>query len=271
MLHPPPREGASRTLAFPSAGLRSVIDRYWTWEGDGELPPFLPGTGSELLLVTEGRLFDTGRATGALPAAFHLIPRRHPLRLKTEGRARIVAVRFRSGGLRHFVADPVASLVDLCVPAADLWAEADRLEEIAGRGCDVAGLESFLSSLLRRERRCDAWLDSCVESTYYAPPGASVRRALRGAPVSLRQVERIFSEATGLGPKAFLRNVRFNRVVRAFCLGGRRDLAALALESGYCDQAHFTHDFRTLSGTTPAAFVRSLDRMSLFYNNSRPN
>lgn len=97
-----------------------------------------------------------------------------------------------------------------------------------------------------------------------------MRRALRGAPVSLRQVERIFTEATGLGPKAFLRNVRFNRVVRAFCLGGRRDLAALALESGYCDQAHLSHDFRTLSGATPAAFVRSLDSMSLFYNKSRP-
>ena len=33
------------------------------------------------------------------------------------------------------------------------------------------------------------------------------------------------------------------------------DLARVAVELGYSDQAHLTRDFRTVTGLTPAAFV----------------
>ena len=134
----------------------------------------------------------------------------------------------------------------------------------------VVLLDQFLQRCLHRYQQPDLWLDRWVEKLYYAQPGTLIRTLVAEAPLGLRQMERKCLEATGLGPKALTRYARFGRVVRAICLEGRRDLAALAQDNGFCDQAHLTTAFRTLSGLSPGRFLQGLDGMSFFYNTSRP-
>jgi AraC-like DNA-binding protein len=55
----------------------------------------------------------------------------------------------------------------------------------------------------------------------------------------------------GKAPKALARILRFERAVERLRAGD--DLAALALDCGYYDQAHFNRDFRAFAGTTPTA------------------
>ncbi|MBC8161027.1 MAG: AraC family transcriptional regulator [Roseiflexaceae bacterium] len=76
--------------------------------------------------------------------------------------------------------------------------------------------------------------------------------------ISERTLHRQLSRSLGLSPKLFARITRFQHVVARLreCNGPQRlDLAALALESGYTDQAHMTHEFRNLSGLTPRSFA----------------
>lgn len=54
------------------------------------------------------------------------------------------------------------------------------------------------------------------------------------------------------------RRIRLQEIARALASGDTTDLAALATELGYTDQAHLTADFRTTAGMTPGAYAREL-------------
>jgi AraC-like DNA-binding protein len=61
-----------------------------------------------------------------------------------------------------------------------------------------------------------------------------------------------FREEVGMPPKALARILRFERAVERLRDGD--ELAALALDAGYYDQAHFNRDFRAFAGVTPTAY-----------------
>ena len=53
-----------------------------------------------------------------------------------------------------------------------------------------------------------------------------------------------------------MRLARLNEVNRLLEKHRQLDLAAVAYESGYADQAHFIRDFKHFTGEKPTAFVR---------------
>ncbi len=66
-----------------------------------------------------------------------------------------------------------------------------------------------------------------------------------------RQFRRVCMDRTGLTPKLLSRILRFRHVAQALENRSRPDLASLALESGYSDQAHMNHEFRVFAGASP--------------------
>jgi AraC-like DNA-binding protein len=66
-----------------------------------------------------------------------------------------------------------------------------------------------------------------------------------------------FREQVGLGPKTVARVMRFDRAVNALRTPAA-ELADVAFDSGYFDQAHMNREFQALGGTTPRAFRESL-------------
>ena len=102
------------------------------------------------------------------------------------------------------------------------------------------------------------------------PPDAAVAEAARrlaGDPrlrvaalaadlgLSERQLRRRSLAAAGHAPKVLQRVLRLQRVVRAMDAGDA-DLARLAADHGYADQAHLTGECRELAGLAPAALHR---------------
>jgi AraC-like DNA-binding protein len=83
-----------------------------------------------------------------------------------------------------------------------------------------------------------------------------VEAIARDLGISERQLRRRFHAAVGYGPKTLARVQRFGRFVAAVD-AGRTDLAAMALDAGYADQAHLTREAGRLAGLPPAAFIRS--------------
>jgi AraC-like DNA-binding protein len=76
--------------------------------------------------------------------------------------------------------------------------------------------------------------------------------------LSERQLLRRFDTAVGYGPKTLHRVLRFRRVLAQLSrTGPATNLADLAVQAGYADQAHLTRETTRLAGRPPAALAKS--------------
>ncbi len=88
-------------------------------------------------------------------------------------------------------------------------------------------------------------------------PGARTAGLAGQLGVSDRQLRRRSDAAAGDGPATLHRVLRFRRfIARLDAAGDRLDLARIAAETGYADQAHLTRECGRLAGLLLAALAR---------------
>jgi AraC-like DNA-binding protein len=88
-------------------------------------------------------------------------------------------------------------------------------------------------------------------------PGARAELVAGQLGIGERQLRRRCQAAVGYGPRMLNRVLRFRRFVSRIDVGGDIDLATIAAEAGYADQAHLTRESNELAGLTPAALARA--------------
>lgn len=76
----------------------------------------------------------------------------------------------------------------------------------------------------------------------------------RAMPRRPRALQRLFSDYVGVSPKWVIRRLRLHQAAFRLASAEAFDLARLAQELGYFDQAHFTRDFTNLVGRPPAQY-----------------
>jgi transcriptional regulator GlxA family with amidase domain len=74
---------------------------------------------------------------------------------------------------------------------------------------------------------------------------------------SVRSLQLLFREYVGASPKWVIRRNRLLDAADRLAQGSAIDLATLAQQLGYYDQAHFTSDFEKLVGKPPAEYRRN--------------
>ena len=170
----------------------------------------------------------------------------------------VVGVRFRPGAGPAMLGIPASELRDLRVPLTEVWGgDAERLEErlegASGPSARLELLEGELRRRLERAERPDALVAAAVMRLYSNDPG---RVQVIGDELGLseRQLRRRFHAAVGYGPKTLARVLRFQRLLALASRRGaaRGDLARLALDAGYADQAHMTAEVTRLAGDPPS-------------------
>jgi AraC-like DNA-binding protein len=148
--------------------------------------------------------------------------------------------------------------------------------ELSGEVADLA--EFGLGSLPERLRELPTWAERftllddvlaarAVEPVAPPPELGEAWRRLRGADGrvrvadlavevgwSRRHLGERFRTELGLAPKQAARVLRFERAARLL-RGGHLDLAALAVECGFYDQAHLTNEWHALAGCTPGTWI----------------
>jgi AraC-like DNA-binding protein len=176
------------------------------------------------------------------------------------GAASCVQVNLTPIGAHMFLGLPMHELANEVVPLEaalplGVGLLAEELEEKGDWNERFALLDAILVARLAEARAPSpdvAWAWHILEKTYgRAPIGWICERLGR----SRRHLASRFREQVGLPPKTVARIMRFDRAVS---LLGRRNaqLADVAFECGYFDQAHLNRDFREFAGTSPAAFMR---------------
>jgi AraC-like DNA-binding protein len=181
------------------------------------------------------------------------------------GEVDVIGVRFHPGRAYPFLAAAPAELVDSVAPALDVVArELTHLPARLEPGATPALFATVETVLLERLARAgsDRRYDRLVEALI-APEAPSVASLAGAAAISQRQFERLFKSRAGVSAKRLQRVVRFHRLA-AGLLDGSLDLAALALDAGFYDQAHMSREFRSLAQVTPARYAQragALDRL----------
>lgn len=175
------------------------------------------------------------------------------------GRGKVLGVKFTVGGFRPFLGRPVAELVDRTVPAAQLFGpEVDALSaEILALAGDAEMTARAERWLLARRPEPDPGAAHAAEIVEAITEDRSLLRVdqvARRFGLSVRALQRLFTEYVGAPPKWVLRRARLHeaaeRAARS-CV----DWPALAADLGYADQSHLVRDFTATVGVPPTVYA----------------
>jgi AraC-like DNA-binding protein len=158
----------------------------------------------------------------------------------------LVGIRFLPGAGGGALGVPLDALRDLRVDVADV----NRAFDVDGNLAPGDVVERFVAAVTGRS--ADPLVAAAARRVGHQEIGALARDLY----VSERQLRRRFHAAVGYGPKTLARVLRFRRFVEAIDRG-HTDLAAMAWEAGYADQAHLTREATRLAGLPPLRFIRA--------------
>lgn len=163
--------------------------------------------------------------------------------------------------------DPLGVRTLLGVSAAELCGEVADLAEF-GLGELPGRLEEAPGWAERFAILDDVFAARAVEPAGATPEVGEAWRRLRGTAGTVRVAQLAdeigwsrrhfgerFREEIGLAPKQAARVLRFERAGRLLRAGGHRDLARVAAEAGFYDQAHLSNEWRALAGCTPRTWI----------------
>jgi AraC-like DNA-binding protein len=262
---------------LPPPDLDACIERFWRLRSaPGEviaLPLLAPGVGAELFFHL-GTPFHFSDEALACPPVHLVHPRGKALDFRPQGHLHCLAVRFRAGMIRHFLPCPPGELGTDGSSAEEIWGSIvdQLLDHLAG--CPTFENQMELLCQWLRGQRCrygkmDSAVDAAVGALYGNPVGVRLEVLARAAGLGARQFQRRFKTMIGLSANRFRRLVRLYRLVRQEMLQPGPNYLGAALDLGYFDQAHAIHDFRELTGWSPASFLQEARGRTHFYNPSR--
>ncbi len=191
----------------------------WTNDGDGRGHTASSPTPASTSSASTAACIVAGPATARAP---------HHRRAATT-----FGVRFRVGAAGAALGLPAAELLDLSVPLEDVW------------GDGAARSRTCTSSRTAVLRSAAAAADPLVRAAATGTPRARDRDRRPPAPAPLPRRRRLRAQ-----------DARAHPAVPAVPDARRAtDLARLALEAGYADQAHLTRECTRLAGLPPAALL----------------
>jgi len=249
-----------------SAALRPFVECFWTRE-PGRTD--VPGALVERRVLPDGCIdivlaFEPG-GSGAPDSIQAVGTMTRPLVFAGASDASFVGVRFRPARAAAFLRLPASELTDLSVPLDDLWSDAAAVREtfVATRGgtARVAALERVLLARMAHGTVAEHRdVDEAVRRITAAGGSLGITRLAPALGVTRQHLARRFADLVGVSPKVFARIVRMQRLIRtarAIPIGDDPNWAALAVASGYYDQAHLVDEFRELTGLTPVVWWRA--------------
>jgi AraC-like DNA-binding protein len=238
-------------LEWPAPpGLRHAIACLWAQVTPGggrdRVGLVLPDACSDLIWEPGRGAYVAGPDTG-------------PVRTVMKAGTILVGVRFRPSAGGPALGLPLSELRDQRVDLEDLRRrDARRLPGTLDP--DIAVIRALeLAAVLVADGDPDP--AATRAAVLLADPRARAEDVAAEIGLSVRQLRRRCHTVVGYGPKTLQRVLRFRRFVSRIDAGlssgqDAHDLATLAAQAGYADQAHLTRECRALAGLTPAALAR---------------
>jgi AraC-like DNA-binding protein len=173
-----------------------------------------------------------------------------------------VGAQLRPGAAQALFGVPATEIAERHTRLDDLWRGpvASTREQLAECGSPEQRLDLFeaiLASRLPAVRGVHPAVALALEQ--FSTTSKPIAQVVRDTGYSHRMFISLFARAVGLTPKDYCRVLRFRRALPRLFAGHTAQID-LAVEAGYCDQAHFAREFREFAGLTPSEYVRASPR-----------
>jgi len=248
----PQRYQHARYHASPD--LEAYVEHYWSVQWD--LRGLAPERVETLPHPSVHMIFERpagGRIAGVARGKFSRL---------LEGEGGAFSAKFTPGGFHPFAGGPVSGFTDRVATLGEVFgAKGQELERAVLVERDDASRIAIVEDFLRACRPEPDDHVARVAEIVYAVAGD--RRILKVVDlvdryaINQRTLQRLFAKYVGVSPKWVIQRYRLHEAAEQLASGVAVSQSALALDLGYTDQAHFVHDFKTVVGTSPAAYARA--------------
>ena len=130
----------------------------------------------------------------------------------------------------------------------------DRPDDLAHQAAAVAVVEDALAALLPVDDE-GRLVNAIVEHVEGDPEVQRVGQVCAKFAITERTLQRLTARRIGLSPKWLIQRRRLHEAAERLRETDRPDLARVAADLGYADQAHFGRDWRAVTGVTPGEFA----------------
>lgn len=169
-----------------------------------------------------------------------------------------VQVIFKPGVLQRWLGMPSTELTNAFIDAEEILGKEiatvnEQLYFAKDQPALIAVLEDYLFSKLANIPACHHAV-SGVAALMLHLEDKPLDWFVQQACLSHRQFDRRFYESTGVGPKEFMKLVRFDKAFRMKNRYPQKDWLSIALHCGYHDYPHLSKTYKEFTGYSPAAF-----------------
>lgn len=202
---------------------------------------------------------DFGRFTAFKKAWISGIQRGF-LTIDTGQNSSMLVLRFRAGMAHGLFQFPLCELANSVVEMDLVWGSdflhlREHLLEQATPEAKIAALEHWLLRRLRQESEPHPVVGYALQRIHRDPQLLTVADIQAKTGFSNKHFIHLFEKYVGTTPKAYLRTIRFQRVLAEIEKSRKIQWTDLAYSCGYYDQAHFIKEFRHFSGLNPTAYL----------------
>ncbi len=252
----------------PRPELRPFIESFWVFESAVGMPAadknMAPPNGCpKLILLYENTLVSRvdGRVQESRPGLYFIGHRDTAPRIETSARrTAFIGIEFSPFDAYPFFGIPMDQTVNRLLVSEEIFPQQGRelretllnLERVDQK---LDFIQEHLVGLLRKGRRDSELIRYCVSTLKASDGRMPIRELERKTGYSWRYLDLLFKQHVGYSPKALARIFRFQKFYRQWAQGLSFEEMKKDLYEFYYDQAHFTREFKRLTGYAPRKFV----------------
>ncbi len=266
----------------PSEALKPYVDCYWSKGFDSGLnvePPLqrcVPLGITEIIFHIDGQdchVLSNGEWK-KLPDAFVVGVYKDVAIWKAAGKCKVFGVRLKPEAFLYLFNIPLTSLANNYVDihtffGKDMGHLTNKILGDIPLPDMIAVFEQFLLSHVHRVPRRPAYFAEGTRLIRESKGNISLDELAATLCISERQLQRHFKDGIGMGPKAYLRIIRFRSAYEFLQHHeGSVSWANLSYSCGYADQAHFIRDFKQFTGEVPTAMISNSEHFTQMHQAS---